>query len=81
MFRRAVLQELGGYDPALRRGEDTDLLIRLREHGIDYVVLPDVVLYRRFRPTSLTGGRTFHDSLLHSLRAKLDRERVDQDAS
>jgi glycosyltransferase involved in cell wall biosynthesis len=81
MFRTSVLREVGGYDTALQRGEDTDLLIRLREQGIDYVVLPDVVLYRRYRPTSLTGGRNFFNPLLRSLHAKLERERSEQGAS
>ena len=75
MFRRAVLLELGGYDTSFVHGEDTDLLIRLRERGIAYVVLPDVVLYRRYREGSLTGARAPHDPLLRSLRAKLERER------
>lgn len=76
MFRRTTLAALGGYDESLRRGEDTDLLIRIRERGEEYVVLPEVVLIRRFRPDSLSnfGGRS-QESILHSLRAKLDRER------
>ena len=74
MFRREVLEELGGYDASLERGEDTDLLIRMRERGIEHEILPDVVLVRRFRGGSLTGGRAVHDSLLRSLRAKLERE-------
>ncbi len=74
MFRGAVIRELGGYDTTFTNGEDTDLLIRLRERGYDYVVLPNVMLYRRFRETSLTGGDPHHSSLLRSLRAKLERE-------
>ncbi len=76
MFRRSVLVELGGYDTTFTRGEDTDLLIRMRERGIEYVVLPDVVLYRRFRESSLTGGRSSHEPLLRSLRARLERARA-----
>ena len=34
MFRRSVLVDLGGYDRSFRSGEDTDLLIRMRERGI-----------------------------------------------
>jgi glycosyltransferase involved in cell wall biosynthesis len=75
MFRREVLEELGGYDASFARGEDTDLLIRMRGRGIPYEVLPEVVLIRRWRETSLTGGRSIHDGLLRSLQAKLERER------
>jgi glycosyltransferase involved in cell wall biosynthesis len=76
MFRRSVLDQLGGYDTTFVYGEDTDLLIRMRELGIDYHVLPDVVLVRRFHEDSLTGGRPPHTPLLRSLRAKLDRDRA-----
>jgi glycosyltransferase involved in cell wall biosynthesis len=75
MFRREVLDLLGGYDASFGRGEDTDVLIRMRERGIGYEVLPHVVLIRRWRETSLTGGQSIHDGLLRSLRGKLERER------
>jgi alpha-1,6-rhamnosyltransferase len=74
MFRRGVLLELGGYDTSFTHGEDMDLLIRMRERGIGYHVLPEVVLYRRFHEASLTGGHSPHTPLLRSLRAKLERE-------
>lgn len=74
MFRREVLVSLGGYDTAYVVGEDTDVLIRLRERGIDYVVLPDVVLYRRFHEDSAAAANP-HAQLIQSLRAKLERGR------
>jgi glycosyltransferase involved in cell wall biosynthesis len=74
MFRREVFFELGGYDTAFVHGEDMDLLVRMRERGIEYHVIPEVVLYRRFQPSSLTGGRAPHEPLLRSLRAKLARQ-------
>lgn len=74
MFRRDVLEAMGGYDSTFGRGEDTDLLIRMREHGIAHDILPDVVLVRRYREGSLTGGRSIHYPLLRSLRAKMERE-------
>jgi alpha-1,6-rhamnosyltransferase len=81
MFRREVLLELGGYDQSFVHGEDMDLLIRMRERGIQHAVLSEVVLYRRFHETSLTGGRSFHNPLLRSLRAKLEREHGSVDES
>ena len=74
MFRREVLDRLGGYDGRYEPSEDMDLVIRLREQGIPYVVLPDLVLYRRFHESSLTGGLPPTTPLLRSLRAKLGRE-------
>jgi GT2 family glycosyltransferase len=73
MFRREVLAALGGYDTGFVVGEDTDVLIRMRERGIDYTVLPDLVLYRRYHEGSLTSSGDRHSQLIRSLRAKLDR--------
>ena len=33
VFRREILEEVGGYDPSLRRGEDWELNLRIREAG------------------------------------------------
>lgn len=81
MFRRGVLAELGGYDSRFEPSEDLDVLIRMRELGIKYEVLPEVVLYRRFHEGSLTAGRTQHGPILQSLRAKMERARAEQDQS
>jgi glycosyltransferase involved in cell wall biosynthesis len=74
MFRREVFFALGGYDTTFVHGEDMDLLIRMRERGIEYHVIPEIVLYRRYQPSSLTGGRAPQEPLLRSLRAKLARQ-------
>lgn len=74
MFRREVLESLGGYDTSFTVGEDTDVLIRMRELGIEHVVLPDVVLHRRFHDDS-AAAKNPHAQLIQSLRAKLDRQR------
>jgi glycosyltransferase involved in cell wall biosynthesis len=73
MFRRDVFFTLGGYDTSFVHGEDMDLLVRMREHGIEYEVIPEVVLFRRYDPGSLTGGLASREPLLRSLRAKLER--------
>jgi glycosyltransferase involved in cell wall biosynthesis len=77
MIRRDVLERLGGFDPAFRWGEDMDLLVRMREQEVQLVVLPDVVLQRRFTGSNMTAptNRPERNPLLKSLKAKLDRER------
>lgn len=79
MFRRDVFFDLGGYDTSFVHGEDMDLLVRMRERGIEYRVVPEIVLYRRYEASSLTGGRPAREPLLRSLRAKLERERPSQE--
>jgi glycosyltransferase involved in cell wall biosynthesis len=79
MIRREVFDDLGGYDTRFEPSEDMDLVVRMRESGVEYAVLPDIVLHRRHHETSLTEGRTVsHEPLLRSLYAKLERERQRQ---
>ena len=59
VFRKQSLDEIGGFDPTYRTGEDMDLLVRLREHGGNLTHV----------------GRPAKDPILRSLKAKLDRER------
>jgi glycosyltransferase involved in cell wall biosynthesis len=75
MIRRSVFDELGGFDPSFRVAEDTDLLIRMRERGIEFAILPDIILYRRFHGANLTADHSSPSPLLRSLRQKLERER------
>jgi len=77
MFRRSVLDEVGGFDPSFRRAEDRDLLVRVREHGIGIGILPEVVLYRRFHGDNLITEKAAAHPLLRSLRQKLERERTE----
>jgi glycosyltransferase involved in cell wall biosynthesis len=74
MFRRSVLQEVGGFDERFRRGEDMDLLVRLRGAGIQITVLPHLLVYRRFHGGNLTAGKEERNPLLRSLREKLERD-------
>jgi alpha-1,6-rhamnosyltransferase len=75
MIRRTVLDELGGFDPSYRTGEDTDLLIRLRGRGLRLEVLDEIVLFRRHHERRLTGTDLRRDGLMAAVRAKLERER------
>jgi glycosyltransferase involved in cell wall biosynthesis len=75
MIRRSVLEQLGGFDPSFSYAEDRDLLIRLREHGIDIAVLPDVILHRRLHDSNMILTQPEHHPLLRSIKGKLERER------
>jgi glycosyltransferase involved in cell wall biosynthesis len=76
VIRTAVLRGLGGYDTSFRQGEDTDLLMRMRERGHEIVVLPDLVVYRRFHGDNLTAEEIPVNPVLRSLRQKLVRQRA-----
>ena len=79
MIRRGILEDLAGFDPTYRYAEDRDLFVRLREHGVEIAVLPDIVLHRRLHGTNMTLNPPENHPLLRSLRAKLERQRAASD--
>jgi glycosyltransferase involved in cell wall biosynthesis len=76
VVRRRTLTELGGFDPRLRGPEDTDLLIRMREGGHRFVVLPEVVMRRRYHGQNLVAGRPDVGAQAALIKAKLERSRA-----
>ena len=76
MIRREILETLGGFDSSYEYAEDRDLFVRMRELGAEVVVLPDIVLYRRFHGANMNfNSRPPKHPLLRSLRAKIERDR------
>jgi glycosyltransferase involved in cell wall biosynthesis len=75
MIRRDALAMVGGFDPSYRYAEDRDLFIRLREHGVEIAVVPEVVLYKRLHGSNMTMNRPAAHPMLRSLKEKLERER------
>jgi glycosyltransferase involved in cell wall biosynthesis len=75
VYRRRVLADLGGYDESYAYAEDRDLFVRMRQSGLDYAVIPDVVLYKRLHGANLTMNQPDNHPLLRSLKEKLDRDR------
>jgi glycosyltransferase involved in cell wall biosynthesis len=76
VIRTAAFLEVGCLDPALRGPEDTDLLMRLREGGYRFVVIPEIVMHRRYHGENLVAGRRESPVTLELLKAKLDRDRA-----
>jgi GT2 family glycosyltransferase len=54
MIRRVALQQIGGYDEAMRTVEDLDMLLRLGEVGL-LANLPETVLRYRFHMQSVSA--------------------------
>lgn len=71
--RREVFAQLGPLDE--EKGGDLDFLVRMRERGLQFVVLPDIVLHRRYHGGNLVAGRGLTPLPPISLKEKLDRER------
>jgi glycosyltransferase involved in cell wall biosynthesis len=76
VVQKRTLAELGEFDPRLRGPEDTDLLIRMREGGHRFVVLPEIVMRRRYHGENLVAGRGDVVAPAALIRAKLERSRA-----
>lgn len=69
-YRREVLRDLGGFDPALIRGEDVVMGMRVLERG-PVIFAPDAVVVHPPRPkewANRRGWRTLLESELHFRR-------------
>jgi len=76
LVRREVFQSLGGFDPELRNGEDTDWFIRMMKAGTEYETLPRLLVHRRQHTSNLTRAvRPTQERMLEHLKRTLDRER------
>jgi glycosyltransferase involved in cell wall biosynthesis len=74
LFRRRVVQELGGYDETMLDGcEDWDLSVRVAERAQVAVVPATLVAYRRHRrsmSTEMSAMRRAHRTFLDRLRGR-----------
>jgi len=77
LARREVFRRIGGFDPDLRHGEDTDLFIRIMKAGIEYENVPRLLVHRRQHMSNLTREVSpSHDTMLAFIKRALDRERA-----
>lgn len=53
MFRRAIFEMVGGFNPAFRHGADTDFAVRVAQHGRT-IYLNQPYLHRRLHKNNLT---------------------------
>ncbi len=79
LFRRALLEDIGGFNPAQRFSEDQDLWFRLRESRQPFAILRHTTLYYRRHPASMTAGKggLTDVGLIEILRLSLARRRAD----
>lgn len=76
LYRRAVFDIVGLFDPTLRYAEDADWFYRARELGVSIAFEPQVTLFHRRHDTNMTYGKTFSElNLFRSLQMSLQRRR------
>ncbi|MEM8760465.1 MAG: glycosyltransferase family A protein [Pseudomonadota bacterium] len=82
MVRREVLTAAGLFDESLRRSEDVDLIIRLRDAGARRVVIPDLILNYRAagpdgqQPSGHALKPVANGNWISLLRSSLQRKRT-----
>ncbi|MBX3001084.1 MAG: glycosyltransferase family 2 protein [Caldilineaceae bacterium] len=77
LFRRAALEQVGGFDETMRLGEDVDWLFRAMESSLLIVVHGDlVVYYRRHENNSTSDEDQTNRSMIGILKKSLARRRV-----
>jgi hypothetical protein len=77
LVRREAFERVGEFSTELRVGVGVDWYSRAIEHGLNEVVLPEIVLERRLHATN--NGIRHRDArhqYLHVLKASLDRRRA-----
>ncbi len=73
----ARVRAVGGFDETLLMGEDADLLVRLREAGVDFRAIDELFVVRRFFGDNLTYGMRDNDSALRdAIRRRMTRRRA-----
>jgi len=74
MVRRDIVARLGGFNPVLNSAEDVEWLLHLWEAGVEIVVVPEAILYRRLHGGNLTFNRhSVRTGWLHLVKGRIDR--------
>ena len=75
LCRKALFARVGGFDPALRFGEDMDWFIRLREQQVAIEKLSALGLLYRVRPGSMTYNKTLPEVGVFDIVRRMQQRR------
>jgi glycosyltransferase involved in cell wall biosynthesis len=73
--RREAFERIGGFDPALRTGEDVDWFARAKDLGVPTAVLPHVLLEKRVHDRNTSADAANTARLLEVLGRSIRRKR------
>lgn len=74
--RRALFEEVGGFDPALRIANDVDWFARVQDLGVPGAVLPQLLLHKRMHNANTSSNEAVNTAeLLAVLGRSLGRRR------
>lgn len=80
LVRRATLDEVGHFDPAVRLGSDVDWFVRANEAGVRMEVIDSIVMEKRIHGDNLSADPGSSDELFRMLHASIRRRRAASDA-
>ena len=76
LVSRATFNHVGGFNPALRQGQDTDWFFRAIDQGVNRLVVPEVVFEKRLQGDNITGAvEATRQSMMKLLHASIRRKR------
>jgi glycosyltransferase involved in cell wall biosynthesis len=78
IYRRSVFENIGTFDESLLYSEDVDVFMRIRENGVPFTILRDVMLYYRRHPNSMMSQndpRKHRDFRMAVVRSLVRRQR------
>jgi GT2 family glycosyltransferase len=78
LARRVLFERVGGFNPALRHGNDTDWFLRAADQGATIELLSDVLVYRRLHEANRSRllAAASRREYLRIVKASLDRRRA-----
>ena len=77
LTRRALFEQVGGFDVTLRNGEDTDWFVRALRSDVRVHTVPRLLVHRRQHTENLTRRTPpSQDGLIDHIKRALDRERA-----
>ena len=80
LFRSEVFVRVGGFDEAMRYGEDLDWFLRAHEARVKMLVVKQTTLHYRLHDANMTRGRTQRElNTFRALKKSLDRRRASGD--
>ena len=81
LARRALLDRVGPFNPALPIACDLDLFVRIRDAGLRIDLLPDVVIHKRLHGNNISHRlRQYRADTLAYMRESLNRRKTAGDA-
>ncbi|MFT7069197.1 MAG: glycosyltransferase involved in cell wall biosynthesis [Spirosomataceae bacterium] len=78
MCHRSLFKDIGKFDESLKHGDFIDWFGKVKQSGIPYKMLDEVVIYRRLHPNGLSNILNHRSDFVTILKKRLDKARKNQ---